>query len=99
VPAFVVLAVTVWAIMKGAKPDTLMLAAGVVVVLAGFWMVATHVGLAKQAFNNQASAAGAAFHCSTAVAVAALGICWAWRYRAAGASVQAGPSAAGRSRR
>jgi hypothetical protein len=84
VPAVVVLALTVTTIVKVAKPEALMLAAGVVIVLAGFWMVVTHVSLAKQALNGQASKAGAAFHCSTALAVCALGIVWVWRYRAAG---------------
>ncbi|HEX3540900.1 MAG TPA: hypothetical protein VHT75_10720 [Acidimicrobiales bacterium] len=84
VPAVVVLFLTVVAIVKGAKPESLMLASGVVILLAGFWMIATHLGLARQGLNGQASRAGAAFHCSTAIAVAALGVAWAWRYREAG---------------
>jgi vacuolar-type H+-ATPase subunit I/STV1 len=100
VPAVVLLVVTVVAILKGAKPDSLMLVFGVVIVLAGFWMVATHVSLAKQGLNHQASATGAAFHCSTAIAVAALGVAWAWRYRAAGSGTTPPPrAAASRSRR
>jgi hypothetical protein len=103
VPGIVVLALTVFALMKAGKPDTAMLAVGVVVVLAGFWMVMTHIGLARQALHGQASGGGAAFHISTAVAVAALGIAWTWRYRAAGAAAAAAgpakPSDTGRPRR
>ena len=98
VPAVVVLILTVVAIVKGAKPESLMLASGVVIVLAGFWMVATHVGLARQALNGQASRAGAAYHCSTALAVGALGVAWVWRYRAAGDVGHPTTSPAGRRR-
>jgi hypothetical protein len=84
VPGVVVLALVVLAIMRQARPDTFMLLVGVGILLAGFWMAATHVGLASQAFNNQASTAGALYHCSTAVAVGGLAIAWVWRYRTAG---------------
>jgi hypothetical protein len=84
VPGVVVLGLVLLAIVRRAQPDTLMLVAGVGIALAGFWMAATHVGLASQAFNHQASTGGALYHCSTAVVVGALGITWVWRYRTAG---------------
>ncbi|MDQ6615233.1 MAG: hypothetical protein M3083_10910 [Actinomycetota bacterium] len=89
IPGMLVLALVVAAIAWGARSESLMLGAGVGVVLAGFWMVATHVGLARQALNNEAGKAGALYHCSTAAAVAALGVAWVWRYRAAGATTPA----------
>jgi hypothetical protein len=99
VPGVALLALTLVAVLKGAKPDSLMLASGVVIVLAGFWMVATHLGLLRQALNHQASAAGAAYHCSTAVAVAAVGIAWTWRYWAAGSGTLPSSSSASARRR
>jgi hypothetical protein len=83
-PGLLVLALVVLAIVRGARPDTLMLGAGVGILLAGFWMAATHAGLASQALDNRASTAGAIYHCSTALAVGGLGLAWGWRYRAAG---------------
>jgi hypothetical protein len=83
-PGVLVLLLVVAAIVRRAQPDSFMLAAGVGVLLAGFWMVATHLGLVSQAFNGQVSKAAALYHCSTAAAVAALGVAWVWKYRAAG---------------
>lgn len=82
-PGVLVLLLVVAAIVRRAEPDSFMLAAGVGVLLAGFWMVLTHLGLVSQAFNGQVSKAAALYHCSTAAAVAALGVAWVWQYRAA----------------
>lgn len=91
VPGIVVLALVLLAILRNAKPESFMLGAGVGILLAGFWMIATHAGLASQALDGQASKLGAAYHCATALAVEILGLVWAWRYRTAAA---AGPSPA-----
>ncbi len=84
VPGLIVLGVVLVAILLGVRSDTLMLGGGVVILLAGFWMAATHMSLLSQALDHRASASGAAYHCSTAIAVLALGGVWVWRYRDAG---------------
>ena len=83
-PGVLVLAMVVLAIVRRARPDSLMLGTGVGVLLAGFWMVATHLGLVSQALNHQVGKLAALYHCSTAAAVAVLGVAWVWRYREAG---------------
>ncbi|MGH9123922.1 MAG: hypothetical protein ACRDZ8_04240 [Acidimicrobiales bacterium] len=86
IPGVIVLALVMLALTKAAKPATMMLAAGVVVLLAGFWMAATHYALVLDAVNHTANTtfAQALYHSSTAVAVGALGIVWVYLYRAAG---------------
>jgi|SRR5579884_232843 len=86
IPGVVVLGLVMLALLRAAKPATMMLAAGVAVLLAGFWMAATHYGLLLDAINHQANTtfAQALYHCSTAVAVGALGIGWVYLYRGAG---------------
>ena len=85
VPGILVLALVLAAIVRRAQPDTLMLGAGVGILLAGFWMVLTHIGLARQALDNEVSKTTALYHCSTALLTAALGVAWVYRYRAAAA--------------
>ncbi len=97
-PGVLVLVLVVAAIVRRAQPDSFMLVAGIGVILAGFWMVTTHLGLVSQAFNGQVSKAAALYHCSTAAAVAALGVAWVWRYRAAGEAPSDGRSAPARRR-
>ena len=98
VPGMFVLAMVIAAVIRQAKPDTLMLSTGVVVLLAGFWMAATHYGLLSEAIDNNKMAPwpGTLYHCSTAVAVFALGITWVYRYRAAGSGVPDRKTAAAR---
>ena len=50
--------------------------AGMVVVLAGFWMVATHIPLVVQAFGGDAPWAGTIYHTAPAMAVFGLGLLW-----------------------
>ena len=50
--------------------------AGGVVLLAGFWMVLTHIPLVSQAFNDEAPWAGTVHHTSSALAVFGLGLLW-----------------------
>lgn len=52
------------------------LTAGMVVVLAGFWMVATHFPLLLQAFRDEAPWAGTIYHTASALAVFGLGLLW-----------------------
>ena len=52
------------------------LVAGMVVVLAGFWMAATHLPLVLQAFRGEAPWAGTVYHSASALAVFGLGLLW-----------------------
>lgn len=82
-PGLVVLAMVFIAIRWGAASLSAMVIAGVVVLLAGLWMVATHVGLFRQGIHHQAAWGPVAYHCSTAVLVFLLGAAWVYRYRKA----------------
>ena len=79
VPGLVVVAVSaaVLALRRGAGSLGLVpFFAGAVVLLAGFWMVATHVPLVAQAFRDEAPWAGTVYHTAAAVAVFGLGLLW-----------------------
>jgi hypothetical protein len=65
----------------GVRSVAVMAYSSLVVVLAGLWMVLTHIGLFRQAVNGQVSWGPAAYHCSTAALVFLVGLTWAWRYR------------------
>ncbi len=84
VPGLVVLALVFVAIRWGREVPGLMLLAGVGIILAGFWMTDTHVGLLRQGLRGQAPAGATAYHCSTAVVVDVVAVAWLWRYRRAG---------------
>lgn len=56
-------------------------AAGLGVVLAGFWMTATHAPLVIQAVREQAPWGATIYHTLPGLAVLALGIVWASTYR------------------
>ncbi|MGH9077132.1 MAG: hypothetical protein ACRDY0_06735 [Acidimicrobiales bacterium] len=83
VPGVVVLAMVCVAIFWGQRSLPVMIGTGMVVLLAGLWMVATHLGLFRQGLRNQAPWGAVAYHCSTAAAVFVLGAVWVWRYREA----------------
>ena len=61
---------------KGEGPGLTKFFAGMVVLLAGFWMVATHVPLVVQAFGGDAPWPGSIYHSSAALAVFGLGLMW-----------------------
>lgn len=61
---------------KGEGPGLTKFFAGMVVLLAGFWMVATHVPLVVQAFGGDAPWPGTIYHTSAALAVFGLGLMW-----------------------
>lgn len=81
-PGLVVLVMVCVASRRRASPLTMMIT-GAFVVLAGLWMVATHVGLLRQGIDHQVPWGPVAYHCSTAVGVLALGLSWVFRYRRA----------------
>jgi hypothetical protein len=82
VPGLVVIAMVGVAMLWGVRSYTVMAVSGLIVVLAGFWMVLTHIGLFRQGVNGDVAFGAAAYHCSTAILVFALGVTWVWRYRA-----------------
>lgn len=81
IPGLVVLVTVLVAVRWAARSVNAMLACGVVIVVAGLWMVATHVRLFVQGVHHQAPWGPVAYHCSTALAVLALGLVWVWRHR------------------
>jgi hypothetical protein len=84
VPGLVVLAVAGVALVlsrRRAGPAMLvMLGAGLTVLLAGFWMTATHVPLLRDAARDQAPVDAALYHSAPGLAVLALGLLWAVTY-------------------
>lgn len=82
VPGLVVLAVSAVSLFLGRrpKPDTALLVAGLVVVLAGLWMTSTHVPLLAQASRGDASWSATLYHSVPSVAVLALGLVWSAFY-------------------
>lgn len=97
VPGLVVEAMAVPAVWSRVGGGRAMMGRGLVVLLAGVWMAAAHVGLVVQALHHQAVPAAAGFHASTACAVLALGLAWLWCSRVAPGAFRAG--ADGRERR
>lgn len=49
-------------------------------MLAGFWMVATHVGLLSQAQEGIVTWGSVAWHATPGVAVSMLGVTWMIRF-------------------
>jgi hypothetical protein len=79
IPAVVVAAACVAALTmkhKGEGPGLTRFFAGMVVLLAGFWMLATHVPLVVQAFGGDAPWPGTIYHTASAVAVLGFGLLW-----------------------
>jgi hypothetical protein len=60
----------------GKGPGLAAFVAGLVILLAGFWMVATHVPLVAQAIRGDANWAPAIYHSSAAFAVFGFGLLW-----------------------
>jgi len=83
IPGIVVVVVSLVALAvarKSAKPGPFLFIAGLVVLLAGLFMFATHVPLVMQATRGEAPWGGTVFHTSAALAVFGLGLLWATTY-------------------
>ena len=96
VPGVVVIVVSLISVAvarRSAKPGPVLFVAGLVVLLAGLFMVATHVPLVMQATRDEAPWGGTVFHTSAALAVFGLGLLWAATYWSATAP-EAEPEAA-----
>lgn len=83
IPGIVVVVVSLIALAvarRSPKPGPMLFLAGLVVLLAGLFMVATHVPLVMQATRDEAPWGGTVFHTSAALAVFGLGLLWAAGY-------------------
>ena len=82
IPGLAVIAMVGVGLFWGVRSVPAMAYSGLVVLIAGIWMVLTHIGLFHQALDGKVSWGIAGYHCSTAVLVFVLGLTWVWRYRA-----------------
>lgn len=82
VPAVVIVLASIVAILAGRRPEgpgALRLIAGMTVLLAGLWMLATHIPLVLQTMRGgpeAASWAATIYHTTPALAVLGLGLLW-----------------------
>lgn len=83
VPGVLVIGISMVSLLVARRRDAdrLLFAAGLGVVLAGFWMVATHLPLVLQATRQQAPWAATAYHSTPSMAVLVLGVVWTVIYR------------------
>ncbi len=83
VPGIAVVVISTLALFAGSRGDAdpLMFAAGLGVVLAGFWMTATHFPLVVQATRGEAPWGATLYHSLPGLAVLVLGVAWAVTYR------------------
>lgn len=81
VPGIVVVAISMLALFVGRRGgNQLLLAAGLGVVLAGFWMTATHLPLVVQATRGEAPWGATVYHSLPGLAVLVAGVAWAASY-------------------
>ena len=83
VPGIVMVVLSLMALVRrrrsgaGEASSSFMLLAGLGILLAGFWMVATHVPLVAQARRGEVTDGVAAYHTAPGIAVALFGLAWA----------------------
>lgn len=87
VPSILMIVLSLTALVRdrraGAQPGSFMLLAGLGILLAGFWMVATHVPLVGQYRRDEVpglALSTVAHHTAPGVAVMLLGLVWAALY-------------------
>lgn len=79
VPALILAVVSVVSIVLGYRQDALpatSLVSGFIVLLAGLWMVSTHVPLVAQASRSEVPWAAAIYHAAPSLAALAFGLVW-----------------------
>jgi hypothetical protein len=62
--------------LRRAQSAVVTYVAGLVILLAGLWMVATHLPLVRQAVHQEVPVGAVAFHAVPGLAVVALGSVW-----------------------
>jgi hypothetical protein len=80
IPAIIVVLASVVGILAGRRaqgPGALRLIGGMFVLLAGLWMMATHLPLVAEATRDEAPWPATIYHTSSALAVFGLGLLWA----------------------
>ncbi|MDQ3306638.1 MAG: hypothetical protein M3535_11820 [Actinomycetota bacterium] len=83
VPGVVVIALSLGSFLVGrsGRASAVLFPAGLGIVLAGFWMTATHLPLVLQATRAQAPWGATVYHSLPGLAVLVLGVAWALTYR------------------
>lgn len=83
VPGVAVVAISALALVVARRSggDRFLFGAGLGVILAGFWMTATHLPLLLQATRAQAPWGATVYHSLPGLAVLVLGVVWAVVYR------------------
>ncbi|MDP8932265.1 MAG: hypothetical protein M3O70_27825 [Actinomycetota bacterium] len=79
VPGMLVIAIaiaTLWLSLRRAYPASFVFAAGLVVILAGFWMAATHAPLLLQATRGEAPWDATVHHSLPGLVILVLGVFW-----------------------
>lgn len=79
IPAVLIALASIVGILAGRRPQgpgALRLIAGLAVLLAGLWMMATHLPLVAQATRDEAPWDGTIYHTASALAVFGLGLLW-----------------------
>ncbi len=79
VPAVLVVLASIVGVLAGRRPQGpggLRLIAGMTVLLAGLWMMATHIPLVAEATRDEAPWPATIYHTSAALAVFGLGLLW-----------------------
>jgi len=93
VPGIVVLVVALLGYLQLRKPEPSQLVlfiGGLVIVLAGFWMVSTHYGLITQYRQGTVPFGRMAWHTVPGIAVAVVGVVWTARFWSTDDGGQAG---------
>ena len=79
--AVIVVSLLGYLLLRSADPSELALfVGGAIVTLAGFWMVATHVGLISQARDDVVPVKAVVWHGLPGLVVTALGVVWTIRF-------------------
>ena len=98
VPGVVVLLASVVGILAGRRPQgpgALRFMGGMAVLLAGLWMMATHLPLVAEALRDESPWPATIYHTSSALAVFGLGLLWSTvTWSEAGAESEPGPAKA-----
>lgn len=83
VPGVVVIALSLGSFLVGrsGRASAVLFPAGLGIVLAGFWMTATHLPLVLQATRAQAPWGATVYHSLPGLAVLVLGVAWTLTYR------------------